>query len=61
MVWIFLILILALVIYGAVKLVKWVVSPTYWHKYDGGYYGNGRKELSEKDKEKIRKLQKRKK
>ena len=51
------ILILAICIYGIVKLIKWVTAPSYWHKYSGGYYINGRKELSQKDKKKIKKLQ----
>ena len=52
--WIIIISILAICIYGIVKLIKWVTSPSYWHKYSGGYYINGRKELSQKDKRKLK-------
>ena len=55
--WIIIISILAISIYGIVKLIKWVTAPSYWHKYSGGYYINGRKELSQKDKKKIKELQ----
>ena len=55
--WMMIILVFAIFIYGIVKLIKWTTKPSYWHKYNGGYYITGRKELSEKDKKKIRKLQ----
>lgn len=59
MVWIILVALLALTVYGGTKLIKWIATPSYWHKCDGGYYITGRKTLSEKDKQKIRKLQSR--
>lgn len=55
--WIILILIIAVFIYGGVRFIKWITAPSYWHKYNGGYYITGRKELSKKDKEKLKRLQ----
>lgn len=57
MVWIVLVLLAALLIYGGIRFIKWIMAPSYWHKYDGGYYITKRKELSEKDKKKLKKLQ----
>ena len=50
-------LLVALLIYGGIRFIRWITAPSYWHKYDGGYYITGRKELSEKDKKKLKKLQ----
>lgn len=55
--WIMIILVFAMCAYGIVKLIKWIIKPSYWHKHSGGYYINGRKELSQKDKKIIKKLQ----
>lgn len=52
---ILLILVLVLLIYGAVKLVKWVAKPSdVWVKNGNMYVTHGK--LSEKDKKKIRDL-----
>lgn len=63
--WIFiLILILIALIVGfialIVKLIKWLAMPTYWHKTSFGWYGTGNRQLTEKDKKHIRKMENRK-
>ncbi len=57
MMWIVLVLLAVLLIYGGIRFIKWITAPSYWHKYDGGYYITGRKELSERDKKKLKRLQ----
>ncbi|MCD7819902.1 MAG: hypothetical protein LUH07_12775 [Lachnospiraceae bacterium] len=59
--WVFILCIVALYIGFIalmVKLIKWLMKPTYWHKTSFGWYGTGHEKLTDRDKKHIRKVEK---
>lgn len=56
MFWIVFFLIAALFFWLLVKFVKWLTAPSYIHKVGNVYYKTGNKVLTEREREKLKKM-----
>lgn len=56
MAWILFFIAIIFMVWLFIKFVKWLTSPSYVHKVGNIYYKTGNKELTVREREKLRKM-----